>query len=195
MIHGEASLTSKSNLDTLKKALKKMASQEVYVGIPQNKNQRKAADGDAVNNAELLYIQTNGARSPAMIAEMNSAQDAGATYSKAHALYIKSHGSPLMRIPPRPVIEPAIEANKKRIGELIGDAQKEALQGNIEAFKENLNKAGLYASNCAKDWFTNPKNGWPPNAPSTIKQKGSDRPLIDTSSMRNAITYVIRKKE
>ncbi len=31
----------------------------------------------------------------------------------------------------------------------------------------------------------------PPNAPSTIAQKGSDKPLIDTGQLRSAITYAI----
>lgn len=32
----------------------------------------------------------------------------------------------------------------------------------------------------------------PPNAESTVAQKGSSKPLIDTGQMRNAITYKIR---
>lgn len=34
----------------------------------------------------------------------------------------------------------------------------------------------------------------PPNAESTIKQKGSDKTLIDTGAMRNAVTYRIVRK-
>jgi hypothetical protein len=34
----------------------------------------------------------------------------------------------------------------------------------------------------------------PPNAESTKKQKGSDRTLIDTGAMRNAVTYKIVRK-
>ena len=32
-----------------------------------------------------------------------------------------------------------------------------------------------------------------PNAPSTIRKKGSDRPLIDTGHMRQSVKYVVRK--
>ena len=32
-----------------------------------------------------------------------------------------------------------------------------------------------------------------PNAESTIKKKGSDKPLIDTGTMRQSVTYVVRK--
>ncbi len=34
-----------------------------------------------------------------------------------------------------------------------------------------------------------------PNAPSTIKRKGSSRPLIDTGHMRQSVRYVIKKGE
>lgn len=34
---------------------------------------------------------------------------------------------------------------------------------------------------------------WVPNAPSTIKKKGSDKPLIDTGRMRQEVHYVIKK--
>lgn len=33
-----------------------------------------------------------------------------------------------------------------------------------------------------------------PNAPSTIKKKGSDKPLIDTGKMRQSVNFVIVKK-
>lgn len=37
---------------------------------------------------------------------------------------------------------------------------------------------------------------WTPNAPSTVRQKGSSKPLIDTAMMRNSIqTMVIRNGE
>ena len=32
-----------------------------------------------------------------------------------------------------------------------------------------------------------------PNAPSTVRKKGSDRPLIDTGQMRQSVHYVVKK--
>jgi hypothetical protein len=32
----------------------------------------------------------------------------------------------------------------------------------------------------------------PPNAPATIRAKGSSKPLIDTGEMRQSVTYQIR---
>ena len=34
-------------------------------------------------------------------------------------------------------------------------------------------------------------NGWKPNAPSTIKAKGSDKPLIDTGELRKSIRGIV----
>jgi len=181
---------SNNNTRILSDALKQILNKNVYVGIP---SENTARSGEEITNAELLFIQSNGARSPAMIGEMDTSMKTGKTYSEAHALYLQEHGSPLMRIPARPVIEPAIDANKEPIGNMMGKAYQAALSGDTSAYDANLNKAGMMGSDAAKGWFENPANGWPPNAPSTIKAKGSSEPLIDTGAMRKAITYVIRE--
>jgi len=61
---------------------------------------------------------------------------------------------------------------------------------NDEDTEKPLEDVGLYAQSKVKNYFL--RNGWAPNAPSTIKKKGSDKPLIDSSAMRNSITFVIR---
>ena len=114
--------------------------------------------------------------------------------TNAELAYIHSHGAAMHNIPPRPFLEPAIEANINPIIEI----QKKGLQGAL-AFKPNEIKSamkalGLFGQSAVKDWFTDPRNNWAPNAPATIHRKGSDRPLIDTGQLRNAITYVIRPK-
>jgi hypothetical protein len=122
---------------------------------------QKAAVESGVNNAELLYIHTNG--------------------------------SPLKNIPARPVLEPALEDTQNRalIEPELRDVITSSLDGNQAAALQHLNRAGLLGQNAARGWFTNGKNHWAPNAPSTIRRKGSSRPLIDTGSMRQAITFVV----
>lgn len=172
------------------KRLKILAETEVYVGVPMENASREGK----INNAELLYIQSHGVRKKSMRDEMQENLDAGMKYSAAHALYIQSHGSPLWQIPPRPVLEPAIEENKAVIAKQLKAASMAALKGNAQAAEDNLHKAGILGSDAAKGWFENPKNNWPPNSPRTVRQKGSDSPLIDTGEMRKSITYVIDKK-
>ena len=173
-----------------------LAKKEVLVGIPAENSSRQTQNtsGDKINNAELLYIQSHGVRKAEMRAEMQQHIDAGKKYSEAHSLYIQSHGSPLWHIPPRPVLEPSIEASKGPIAKQLQQATVAALDGDSVGVDHALHKAGFVAENAAKAWFENPENGWPPNSPKTIAQKGSDSPLIDTGEMRKAITHVVREK-
>ncbi len=132
---------------------------QVYVGIPENKSGRR---GDAVTNAQLMYIHT--------------------------------HGSALRGIPARPVIEPAIEAsgNKERITGELKTAARSTLDHKEDEATKYLKRAGMAGQNAARDWFEDPRNGWAPNKANTVKQKGSDRPLIDTGQLRKSIIYVVR---
>lgn len=162
----------------------------IYVGIPQQNSSRK--DGE-INNAELLYIHTHGIRRREMIREMDSVMATGKKYSEAFSLYIQSHGSPLWHAPPRPVLEPAIEANKDLISREFKGIYHATLNQDPAAVNRAIDRTGLAAQNAARAWFTDPRNGWPPNSPETIRRKGSENPLIDTGSMRKAITYVVRE--
>jgi hypothetical protein len=115
--------------------------------------------------------------------------------TNAQLLYIHTHGSALRNIPARPVIEPAIAKpeNKVRITSELKQAAQSALEGDDQAVHEHLSKAGALGANAAKRQFTDPANGWAPNAPSTIAQKGSDKPLIDTGELRRDITYFVKE--
>lgn len=186
-------LQSKSMLGAVKAAIQKLTQKDVLVGIPAEKATREKSK--EINNAELLYIHTHGVRTPAMRQEMQQNMDKGMTYSKAHQLYIREHGSPAMAIPPRPVLEPSIQANKEAIGKWLKKASQDSLAGKPEQSRFNLEKAGERAAMGARLWFKDQRNNWPPNSPRTIKRKGSDKPLIDTGEMRKAITYVVRDKK
>lgn len=186
-------LKSKSLLGAVRGALQKLTQKDVLVGIPAEKATREKSKD--INNAELLYIHTHGVRTPAMRQEMQQHMDKGMTYSKAHQLYLREHGSPAMAIPPRPVLEPSIQANKEAIGKWLGKAGKAALEGNAEKYMYNLEGAGNLAEKGARLWFKDPRNNWAPNSPRTIKRKGSDKPLIDTDEMHKKIVYVIRDKK
>lgn len=142
-----------------------------------------------------------------------SRKDTGPT--NAGLLYIHTNGSEVMNIPARPVIEPAIEADKTQLEAVLIQAITAKLDGETERFEMLLEKAGLRGANDAKRWFTNPNNGWPRNSITTIKRKLSkltgkrkrkaldllnsgnidevDTPLIDTGQLRRAITYVVDK--
>jgi hypothetical protein len=102
--------------------------------------------------------------------------------------------SRLRGIPARPVIQPAIQAegNKQAIAEELKQAGAAQLQGDPEKATRFLRRAGTTGANAAKAWFTDARNNWAPNAPATIRRKGSSRPGINTGAMRRAITWVVK---
>ncbi len=116
--------------------------------------------------------------------------------NNAELAFIHTLGSPLRNIPARPFLEPAINDpdNRKLINAQLEQAAKAALEGDEALLDQKLNLAGTVASNAAKQWFTSSKNNWAPNAPATIAQKGSDKPLIDTAQLRRAVNHIVKDK-
>lgn len=178
--------TKVDNTLSIIKDIKKLTGFDVLVGIPEENAERTNEDGF---------------KSP-----INNAQ----------LLYIHSKGSPIQHIPPRPLIEPALEAsgNKERIDENLKKAAQLILDGKSEAAIKALHIAGLDGVNIIKDWFNDPRNNWPPNTTATVKAKikkkyktkkarnkkieayeageeGIDSVLIDTAQLKNAITYSV----
>lgn len=183
-------ITVASRTAEIKQALEAIKGMQVYVGIPEENSSRQE-EQEGINNAELAFLMTNGVRSKEMQKDMESDVNKHG-YHKAYDMYIQSHGSPLWQIEPAPIIEPAIEADKDQISALLGEAIKAVLDGDLKTAEDYLNKAGLEGQAASQDWFTSPKNGWPENAESTIKQKGSDKRNINTGELRKAITYVVK---
>ena len=72
--------------------------------------------------------------------------------------------------------------NKETIARQMRTAAQGAFEADEQALERGLGLAGTAAANAAKAWFTDPKNHWAENAPSTIERKGSDQPLIDTGT-------------
>jgi len=170
----------------LKKNLTNLSRMAAYVGIPEKNAQR--AHGGPITNAQLAFIHTRGVRALSMRREVGASMKGGMTFEAATGLYLHSHGSPLYAIPPRPIIEPAIEANKQPIQEELKLSAKATLDDQKPEAVRHLKLAGQLGENFARAWFTDPRNHWAPNAPSTIRQKGSSRPLIRFSELRKAIT-------
>jgi len=185
MLNGFTNVTVTKNITSdIIKSLKDLAKKTVCIGIPDSIEHPDSK----ITNAQLLYIHTNGIRKKDMIDEMQHNEDK--PYSEAYELYIHEHGSPLWHSPPRPVLEPALDNSKDQIAELMKDAVDVAMEGgNVSPA---LNEVGLQGQNIARAWFVNPDNKWAPNAPTTIKSKGSEKPLIDEGTLRQSITYVIK---
>jgi hypothetical protein len=56
---------------------------------------------------------------------------------------------------------------------------------------QTLNKLGILAQGDIQQEITDLRD--PPNAPATIKAKGSSNPLIDTGEMRSKVTWQVKR--
>lgn len=160
------------NSNVIADQIKKLTGLYVYVGVPEKDASR---DNEVINNAELAYIHTNGVKDK----------------KAAKNMYTIEKGSPLWRIPPRPIIEPVIKKNEKDIDEMMQNVANNVLTNTQTNINTEMAKVGTFVRDKIKDNFTDPNNGWAPNSEATIKRKGSDKPLIDTGALRNSIDYVI----
>lgn len=93
-------------------------------------------------------------------------------------------------IPARPFLRKTMEDSEDDIRAFC----EERVQGIVEGgtAEDALKQLGVYGKSLIQAKI---KDGtWKPNAPSTIKKKKSDKPLIDTGRMRQSVNYVIKEK-
>ena len=88
------------------------------------------------------------------------------------------------KIPARPWLDVGVESGTEEYLEVIQDGIAEG-----EPAEKVLDQLGVLAVGYTQQYITDLDS--PPNAPSTIKRKGSANPLIDTGNMRQSVTYTI----
>ena len=91
-------------------------------------------------------------------------------------------------IPSRPFLRNAIRGNRNKYKRQLQIAAKSLVVG-LSTTRDVLAKLGIQAVGDIQREITNLRT--PPNAPSTIRKKGSSNPLIDTGEMRQSTTYEI----
>ena len=94
--------------------------------------------------------------------------------------------------PSRPFMRDSVDKHIDAIQDFCMKQGKQVVEGKITA-QQCLNAIGVYQEGLVQ---TEIRDGeFEPNAPSTIKKKGSDHPLIDTGTMRQSVSYVITDKK
>lgn len=89
------------------------------------------------------------------------------------------------RIPSRPFLRQTLSENQEKYTVLFTQLFKQGLQ--IERIYEQL---ALVAQGDVQ--LNIARGNWAPNAKSTIKQKGSSKPLIDTGKMRQSVKGIVK---
>ncbi len=90
------------------------------------------------------------------------------------------------RIPARPFLGPAIENNRERIQALNRDLLLQIMEGRLPK-RAALGRLGAFGQGLVQKQIRETLT--PPNAPSTIRRKGSSHPLIDTGQMVQNVAW------
>lgn len=115
-------------------------------------------------------------------------------YTNAQIGAVQEFGSVSNNIPARSFIRMPLEM---KLGDWIAQNSdkyfKMALRGDVEEFYE---KIGLKSEEIIQDAFDSRGYGqWAENAPSTIRAKGSDMPLVDTGALRSSISSEVVRED
>ncbi len=122
-------------------------------------------------------------------------------------LGIHTRGSPIMHIPPRPVVEPALaqESLKEEMGEFLVDSCEAAFEGDMSGTVAGMENAGQRGADGIREYIDG--GIAPPNAPVTLSGgwiynrvakkgvlvggKSGSTPMKDTAALYNDFDYEI----
>lgn len=93
-------------------------------------------------------------------------------------------------IPARPFIRQSVDDNESKINSFLKEEVKDFARG--KSAEQILKEIGIFQKDLMQDKITS--GSFAPNAESTIKKKGSSKPLVDTGRMQQSVNYVIQKK-
>ncbi len=124
---------------------------------------------------------------------------------------IHENGCPVMRIPPRPVIRPALDSGKARseMTAAMGEAIHAAMAGDpdgVTVALERSGEAGVDAIHAYIDGGIPPPNspvtisgGWIYNRVARkgvlVEGKGFDKPMYDTGQLYHDFDYEVKRRE
>jgi len=93
-------------------------------------------------------------------------------------------------IPSRPFLRKSVDENRTVIDDMLDKSARTLLSG--QPVQRVLNRLGSFQKGLVQKKIV--EGSYVPNALSTIRKKGSSRPLIDGGRMRQSVHYVIRRK-
>lgn len=113
---------------------------------------------------------------------------AGTSGSDIIAIAVYNHEGTSRGIPPRPFITRALYQARGELKTFLRAEARGILTGKISV-AQALPRLGIWGQGKIQQQIGS--NMPPPNAPSTIRQKGSNKTLIDTGRMRQSVTWAI----
>lgn len=138
--------------------------------------------GDLANHIEKITKGLEGPR------KVKVGFPAGQADADVVSIAIWNHFGTSRGIPPRPFITIAMFKNRGEIRTNLRKIAESTVVKGIPVSRQ-LPKLGAYGAGKIQDQIA--ANTPPPNAPSTVKQKGSSRTLIDSGRMRQSVTWAL----
>ena len=93
--------------------------------------------------------------------------------------------------PSRPFMRKSIDDNQEKIVAFMQAQAKRLIEGKATA-QEIMQQVAVFQKGLIQETIV--EGEFEPNAPSTIRKKGSDRPLIDTGRMRQSVMTIVDVK-
>lgn len=113
-----------------------------------------------------------------------------AYYEKASVIQVAiANNYGFDNVPARPFMELASKNMQEGYKNTLKATHKKLISGEAELSKV-LDLCGLQAEEAVRKSIM--EGDWEPNSPETIAKKGSDRPLVDTGTLRKRVTHVVR---
>ena len=125
-------------------------------------------------------------------------------------LGIHTRGSPIMRIPPRPVVQPALakEGVRSEMAACLVESCEAAFEGDLSGTQQGLEDAGKRGADGIREYIDSgisPANspvtlsgGWIYNRVAKkgvmVKGKAGDKPMLDTGALYNDFDWEITER-
>lgn len=159
------------------------------VGILEAKTERKADQSGAETGAIAGALSPGKASAARVGGALGRAKESADTrLTNAEIGLIQEFGTDDGSIPPRSFLRDVFDGNREVYVRHLVELLKKVFAGEI-TYEQALNIVALEHERDVKRYFTEAM--FPPNAASTVRAKGSSRPLIDTGQLRASITHAI----
>lgn len=177
--------------------LKDIADKEIAVGVQAD---ARSEDGKtnlatiaAVHEFGTMIIQHPGTVTVYRKMKKNGEFARGGQFvKKSKSNFSSTHRSMgrVILIPERSFLRSTFDERQDDIAQHAQRAVAAVVAGGD--YNECIQKTGAYVQGLVQQKIRN--GPFEPNKPSTVKRKGSSRPLIDTGHLRQSIRYVVKPK-
>lgn len=132
------------------------------------------------------FLRSSGVYKP----KAKDGKAAKGTITMAQLGAIHEFGSSDGRIPERSFMRSSVDASKKKLETMLSKLSAQVLDGKMGK-KQALGLVGTFVQNLFRAKIT--AGVPPPNKPSTVKRKGSSKPLVDTGQLLGAIDFEVKE--